>query len=90
MKEENEPSVLPEPKEQTGLLITKEKVTEFDVFKFGKAVFFVAVGFLVIGLALLWVMPDGKYKESAWDFIKVFVSSLTSGVIGLYFGKKAS
>jgi hypothetical protein len=65
-------------------------VTEQDIFKLGKIILLVCA-ILFVMVAALKMLSDPSHAQAVndvWEFSKIILNSLTSLVLGLYFGKK--
>jgi hypothetical protein len=70
--------------------LVKENVSDQDIFKLGKTILlFVFIIFVLISVLRI-VMDESKGVVDVWDFCKIVLNSITSLVLGLYFGKKSS
>lgn len=74
----------PEPSERR-LIITE--VSDRDIFKLAKAILIVCAT-IYMAIALLKVFLSGKGIDDVWEYSKVFLNSIISLVLGLYFGQK--
>jgi len=75
----------PEPEEVK--LITKE-VSEQDIFKLAKSILVVcAIVYMIIAMLKVFLC-SGKGIDEVWEYSKVFLNSIISLVLGLYFGQK--
>lgn len=90
MKQEELPEQTPAEDKATSLRFKQEKVTDFDIFKFGKTLVYVCLTILVLLTVARFVLEDTKARETAWQLMLNLLSNAIFAVIGLYFGKKAS
>lgn len=68
--------------------VEKENVTGRDIFKLAKQILlFCAIIFVIIG-TLRAFLEDSKGISEVWEFSKIILNSITSLVLGLYFGRK--
>ncbi len=88
---------------QSGPIVraTKSSVNEYDIFKLAKWILGVAsIVYVSFGLIRIYypgneVLIDGKKLISnegiieVWEYTKVFLNSIISLILGLYFGAKA-
>lgn len=70
----------------------KEHVNPYDIFRLAKGILIVAAGIYVL-LALTRIFYEGsdgntQGVEEVWEYSKVFLNSIVSLVLGLYFGAK--
>lgn len=66
----------------------KEDVSDQDIFKLAKAILlFVFFTFITIAVLRI-VMDESKGVTDVWEYSKVILNSISSLVLGLYFGKK--
>ena len=64
------------------------KVSERDIFKLAKLILLVcAILYLVIASLKIY-LNDAKGINEVWEYSKVFLNSIISLVLGLYFGQK--
>ena len=69
------------------LEVTREDVTGQDIFKLAKRILlFCALIFVAIA-TLRAILDDSKGISEVWDYSKVILNSVSSLVLGLYFGK---
>jgi len=67
--------------------LKKEKVSDKDIFNLAKNILLsCAVIYLI--LAVLRIKCDGDGVKDVWEYSKVFLNSIISLVLGLYFGAK--
>ena|ERR1700761_5664262 len=77
----------------SSLTIKKEKddVNPYDVFRLAKGILIVAASIYLL-LALIRIFYDGSCAnegiKEVWEYSKVFLNSIVSLVLGLYFGAK--
>ena len=76
--------------EETGnkIEVRKQDVTGQDIFKLAKRILlFCAVIFVIIAI-LRATLPKNEGISEVWDYSKIILNSISSLVLGLYFGKK--
>ena len=70
------------------LEVKREDVTGQDIFKLAKRILlFCAIIFIVIA-TLRSILDDNKGITEVWEYSKIILNSISSLVLGLYFGKK--
>ncbi len=69
--------------------ITKEKVTEQDIFKLAKIILIIC-GSIYLILAVVYAVIQQDGIKDIWHHAEVFLTSVISLVLGLYFGQKKS
>ncbi len=70
------------------LEISKTEVSNQDIFKLAKRILlFCALTFMLVA-TLRAILDDSKGITDVWEFSKIVLNSITSLVLGLYFGKK--
>lgn len=68
--------------------VEKKDVTGQDIFKLAKQIlFFCAIIFVIIS-TLRAFLSESKGISDVWEFSKIILNSITSLVLGLYFGRK--
>ena len=72
------------------LQLVTSKVSERDIFKLAKVILLVCSVFFVIIAMFKIFMNDAKGISEVWEYSKVFLNSIISLVLGLYFGHKKS
>lgn len=75
-----------------GLSLEKGSVTERDIFSLAKIILLVSA-IIYLTLAILNVLDfpsviNSERMNAIWDYSKVFLNSIISLVLGLYFGAK--
>lgn len=92
---------LDDPKVPMEISPIKENVNPYDIFKLSKWILGVSAGiYLLLGLIRIYypgyeVIENGVvvYKnegvQEVWEYSKVFLNSIISLILGLYFGAKA-
>ena len=81
----------PGSKEQPSFQITTQKeVPDFEIFKLGKKILAVCATIFVLAAATKVIFKDNKGVDDVWDFSKTILNSITSLVLGLYFGNRSS
>ncbi|GAC1417354.1 MAG: hypothetical protein NVS1B13_14270 [Flavisolibacter sp.] len=64
-------------------------VTNQDIFKLAKRILlFCAIIFIIVAFLRSYFDEKNKGVAEVWDYSKVILNSITSLVLGLYFGKK--
>lgn len=77
-----------EPSNSEDLKLVTSKVSEKDVFILAKVILLVcAIIYVVIALFKIY-LNDAKGISEVWEYSKVFLNSIISLVLGLYFGQK--
>jgi hypothetical protein len=78
-----------EPNEDTSAeLFIKEDVSDMDIFRLAKSIL-LCVFFLFIAIAICRIFcTENKGITDVWEFSKTILNSVSSLVLGLYFGKK--
>jgi len=70
------------------LEISKTEVSNQDIFKLAKRILlFCALTFMLVA-TLRAILDDSKGIIDVWEFSKIVLNSITSLVLGLYFGKR--
>lgn len=78
-----------EPQEEVRTFeFVKETVSDQDIFKLAKTILlFVFIIFVIIAV-LRMVLDENEGVIDVWEYSKVILNSISSLVLGLYFGKK--
>jgi hypothetical protein len=77
-----------EPPDSEDLKLVTSKVSEKDVFILAKVILLVcAIIYIIIALLKIY-LNDAKGISEVWEYSKVFLNSIISLVLGLYFGQK--
>ena len=79
-----------EEEQDTNLRSTLKPVTDQDIFKLGKTILMICAMLFVI-VAALKMLGDPSHSQAVndvWEFSKIVLNSITSLVLGLYFGRK--
>lgn len=81
-----------------GFALKKDEVNSWDIFLLAKWILGVSASiYLILGLIRIYypgvLLADGTYNnegiKEVWEYSKVFLNSIISLVLGLYFGAKA-
>lgn len=89
---------LDDPKVPFQISAEKENVNSYDIFRLAQRILGVAaLIYLILALIRIFypghVEPEGEYDNSGivevWEYSKVFLNSVISLILGLYFGAKA-
>jgi hypothetical protein len=68
--------------------LVTSKVSEKDIFKLAKIILLAcSIFFFIIAMFKIF-MDDAKGVSEVWEYSKVFLNSIISLVLGLYFGQK--
>jgi hypothetical protein len=85
-----EPQDFGSAKQESRIIKEKSEVNPYDIFRLAKRILLVAAGVYLL-LALIRIFypgtacnPDGV--KEVWEYSKVFLNSIVSLVLGLYFG----
>jgi hypothetical protein len=70
------------------LKVEKEAVSERDIFKLGKQILLVCAIVFVLVATLRATLEDSKGIIDVWDYSKIILNTITSLVLGLYFGNR--
>lgn len=88
---EQAPAASSEKQAEHGFAMEKGGVTQKDIFVFAKWILGIAAGIYLI-LVLLhvgqWSFVDAAAMNDVWDKMTVFLNSIITLVLGLYFGAK--
>jgi hypothetical protein len=69
--------------------LIEQPVTDRDIFKLAKYVLLSCLCiYIIIGFLRIY-LEDNKGAAEVWEYSKIILNSITSLVLGLYFGKKA-
>jgi hypothetical protein len=79
------------PQKHKAFSYLKEDVTPYDIFRLAQYILIVAGGFYLL-LALIRIFYTDKCNaegiKEVWEYSKVFLNSIVSLVLGLYFGAR--
>lgn len=70
------------------LEIRKQEVSGQDIFKLAKRILLFCALIFILVATLRAVLDDSKGIIEVWEFSKIVLNSITSLVLGLYFGKR--
>lgn len=70
------------------LRVESSKVSERDIFKLAKLVLIICAGIYVLIAVSKVFLEKEKGVDDVWEYSKVVLNSITSLVLGLYFGQK--
>lgn len=69
------------------LNVTADDVTGKDIFKLAKYIL-LAAGLMYLAVAAGRIFLETTGMEEVWEYSKVFLNSIISLVLGLYFGQR--
>ncbi len=72
------------------LEVKKEDVTGQDIFKLAKRILLTCAIIFVLVASFRAILPESKGVVDVWEFSKIILNSITSLVLGLYFGNRGS
>jgi hypothetical protein len=87
-QELSEQAWAPEAPLEEVIKLTPEKVTERDIFRLAKSILLSCLLIFLVVATLRTIFSDNEGVADVWRFSEVALNSITSWVIGLYFGKK--